>query len=130
MKFVTFQVGKTVSYGAVSGDGIIDLGKRLGKKYPTLRSALKAGKLNELKTVAKSARKTDVATSPRHSRHTHDVGSTNSRITAMCSMPAAALSDIRAGDGNVSASNVLVSNTAPLSKRMERKGPLMVTLAA
>ena len=61
MKFVTFQVGKTVSYGAVSGDGIIDLGKRLGKKYPTLRSALKAGKLNELKTVAKSARKTDVA---------------------------------------------------------------------
>ncbi len=61
MKFVTFQVGKTVSYGAVSGDGIIDLGKRLGKKYPTLRSALKAGKLNELKTVVKSARKTDVA---------------------------------------------------------------------
>ncbi len=61
MKFVTFQVGKTVSYGAVSGDGVIDLGKRLGKKYPTLRSALKAGKLNELKTVAKGAKKIDFA---------------------------------------------------------------------
>jgi 2-keto-4-pentenoate hydratase/2-oxohepta-3-ene-1,7-dioic acid hydratase in catechol pathway len=61
MKFVTFQVGKTVSYGAVSGDGIVDLGKRLGKKYPTLRAALKNGGLAELKKVAAAARKTDVS---------------------------------------------------------------------
>ena len=57
MKFVTFQVGKTVSYGAVSGDGVVDLGKRLGRKYPTLRSALKNGGLAELKKVAAGAKR-------------------------------------------------------------------------
>lgn len=61
MKFVTYKAGKAVSYGAVVGDGIVDLGKRLGKKYPTLRAALKAGALGELKTVAAKAKKTDVA---------------------------------------------------------------------
>lgn len=60
MKFVTFQAGKSASYGAVIGDGVVDLGKRLGKKYPTLRSALKAGALAELKKVAAAAKKTDV----------------------------------------------------------------------
>lgn len=61
MKFVTFQAGKTVSYGAVVGDGVVDLGKRLGRKYPTLRSALKNGGLAELKKVAAAAKKTDVS---------------------------------------------------------------------
>ncbi|MBM3522240.1 MAG: fumarylacetoacetate hydrolase family protein [Alphaproteobacteria bacterium] len=61
MKLVTYKVGKAVSYGAVVGDGVVDLGKRLGKKYPTLRAALKAGKLAELKATAAKAKKTDVA---------------------------------------------------------------------
>ena len=53
MKFLSFRSGKNPSYGVAVGDGVVDLGKRLGKKYPTLRAALKAGKLNELKQAAK-----------------------------------------------------------------------------
>lgn len=60
MKFLTFQAGKAASYGAVTGDGVVDLGKRLGKKYPTLRAALAAGALAELTKVAKAAKKADL----------------------------------------------------------------------
>jgi 2-keto-4-pentenoate hydratase/2-oxohepta-3-ene-1,7-dioic acid hydratase in catechol pathway len=60
MKFLSFQSGKTASYGAVVDDGIVDLGKRLGKTYPTLRAALADGALAELTKIAKSARKTDL----------------------------------------------------------------------
>lgn len=60
MKFLTFQSGKDASYGAVVGDGVVDLGKRLGKKYPTLRAALAAGALADLAKVAKAAKKADL----------------------------------------------------------------------
>src|ERR1700759_1940272 len=40
MKFATFSHGGKASYGAVVGDGIVDLGKKLGSKYPDLRSLL------------------------------------------------------------------------------------------
>jgi 2-keto-4-pentenoate hydratase/2-oxohepta-3-ene-1,7-dioic acid hydratase in catechol pathway len=60
MKFLSFQSGKDASYGAVVGDGVVDLGKRLGKKYPTLRAALAAGALAELTKVASGAKKTDL----------------------------------------------------------------------
>jgi 2-keto-4-pentenoate hydratase/2-oxohepta-3-ene-1,7-dioic acid hydratase in catechol pathway len=53
MRFVSFRAKGKDSYGVVDGEGVIDLGKRLGKKYPTLRAALAAGKLAELKTAAK-----------------------------------------------------------------------------
>ena len=39
MKFLSFQSGKESSYGAVVGDGVVDLGKRLGKKYPKIGRA-------------------------------------------------------------------------------------------
>jgi len=48
MKFLSFQAGKVASYGAVIEGGVFDLGKRFGRKYPTLRAALRAGKLGEL----------------------------------------------------------------------------------
>lgn len=53
MKFVSFKAKGTNSYGVVDGDGVIDLGKRLGKKYPTLRAALKANAMADLKKAAK-----------------------------------------------------------------------------
>ena len=53
MKLVSFSVGGTSSYGAVQGDGIVDLGKKL--KYPTLLAAIKAGALDELKKAAAGA---------------------------------------------------------------------------
>jgi 2-keto-4-pentenoate hydratase/2-oxohepta-3-ene-1,7-dioic acid hydratase in catechol pathway len=54
MKFVSFKAKGKTSYGVVDGDGVIDLGRRLGKKYLTLRAALVLGKLNELRTAAKN----------------------------------------------------------------------------
>ncbi|HWL06237.1 MAG TPA: fumarylacetoacetate hydrolase family protein [Xanthobacteraceae bacterium] len=40
MKLATFSHGGKQSYGIVSGDGIVDLGRRLGNEYPDLRSLL------------------------------------------------------------------------------------------
>jgi 2-keto-4-pentenoate hydratase/2-oxohepta-3-ene-1,7-dioic acid hydratase in catechol pathway len=56
MKFLSFVAGGKPSYGAVVGEGkaagVFDLGKRFGKKYPTLRAAIVDG---ALKTLAKAA---------------------------------------------------------------------------
>jgi 2-keto-4-pentenoate hydratase/2-oxohepta-3-ene-1,7-dioic acid hydratase in catechol pathway len=53
MKFVSYIYQKKPSYGVLAGDGVFDLGKKFGKKYPTLRAALVGGALNKLKTAAK-----------------------------------------------------------------------------
>ena len=56
MKFLSFTADGKESYGAVVGQGkdagVFDLGKRYGKKYPTLRAAIVDG---ALKTLAKAA---------------------------------------------------------------------------
>ena len=53
MKFVSYIYQKKPSYGVLAGDGVFDLGKKFGKKYPTLRAALVDGALNKLKAAAK-----------------------------------------------------------------------------
>ena len=40
MKLVSFVASGRNSYGAVVGDGVFDLGRRLGDRYPTLRAAI------------------------------------------------------------------------------------------
>ncbi len=45
MKIATFAAGGRTSYGAVVGDGIVDLGKRL--KYASVLDVLRAGALGE-----------------------------------------------------------------------------------
>ncbi len=40
MKLVSFSAAGRNSWGAVVGDGIVDLGRRLGARHPTLRSAI------------------------------------------------------------------------------------------
>src|SRR5262249_15741087 len=45
MKLVSFTVSCRNSYGAVVGDGIVDLGRRLGDGHPTLRAAIAADAL-------------------------------------------------------------------------------------
>src|ERR1700746_1798371 len=40
MKLVSFAASGRNSYGAVVGDGVFDLGRRLGDRYPTLRAAI------------------------------------------------------------------------------------------
>jgi hypothetical protein len=37
MKLISFTASGHSSYGAVVGGGIVDLGRRLGDRYPTLR---------------------------------------------------------------------------------------------
>lgn len=60
MKFLSFRHKTRQSYGAVIGEGIVDLGARFGEKYPTLRDALAADALGPLRRAADSA-KPDIA---------------------------------------------------------------------
>lgn len=51
MRLASFQANGRTSYGAVSGDGIVDLGRRL-PRYPTLLDLLRAQALPEARTAA------------------------------------------------------------------------------
>jgi 2-keto-4-pentenoate hydratase/2-oxohepta-3-ene-1,7-dioic acid hydratase in catechol pathway len=53
MKLASFIASGTPSYGVVAADGIIDMGRRLGAPYPTLRSALAADLLGAIAAAAK-----------------------------------------------------------------------------
>lgn len=63
MRFLSFVAAGKPSYGVVAGSGkdagVIDLGKRLGKKYPTLRAALVAGAMKDLVKAA-TGKKPDI----------------------------------------------------------------------
>lgn len=43
MRYLSFVHQGRASWGALSGDGVIDLGRRHAAKFPTLRSAIEAG---------------------------------------------------------------------------------------
>ncbi|MFK0276836.1 fumarylacetoacetate hydrolase family protein [Ensifer sp. NPDC090286] len=47
-RFVSFSVGDRRGYGLVSGDGLIDLSRRYGSTFPTLRELIEAGALTRL----------------------------------------------------------------------------------
>jgi 2-keto-4-pentenoate hydratase/2-oxohepta-3-ene-1,7-dioic acid hydratase in catechol pathway len=47
-RFATFTVDGSTRYGAVIGDGIVDLSARHAKDYPTLREVIAAGALTRL----------------------------------------------------------------------------------
>ena len=55
MKFLSFLDGTDTRYGAVVGDGVVDLTARLGKKYPTLRDLIGAGAVGEAEAALKGA---------------------------------------------------------------------------
>lgn len=54
MKIATFGHDGEISYGVVVGEGIIDVGKVLGDRYPTLRHILDAGAMEEVAKVAET----------------------------------------------------------------------------
>ncbi|MBI1775103.1 MAG: fumarylacetoacetate hydrolase family protein [Proteobacteria bacterium] len=56
MKFLSFRHQGQDSYGAVAGDSVIDLGRKLAKRYPSLRAALAGLGLAKLKEVAKTTK--------------------------------------------------------------------------
>jgi len=55
MKLLTYKTSKGASYGAVSGQGVIDLGRRLGGKYPDLKALIAADAFKEAAALLKEA---------------------------------------------------------------------------
>src|SRR5208282_1292085 len=56
MKLMSFKHKGRESYGAVVDGGIVDLGRRLGKKYPTLKALLAGNGVAAARTLVKSAK--------------------------------------------------------------------------
>src|ERR1700737_3867040 len=54
MKLVSLGASGGNSYGAVVGDGVFDLGRRLGDRYPTLRAAIAGDALGAAAAEVKS----------------------------------------------------------------------------
>jgi 2-keto-4-pentenoate hydratase/2-oxohepta-3-ene-1,7-dioic acid hydratase in catechol pathway len=52
MKLASFTAAGRTSYGIVGDNGIVDLGPRLGARYPTLRAALAGDALGEIAQAA------------------------------------------------------------------------------
>ncbi len=52
MKVTSFLRDSKATYGVVHDGGLVDIGARLGGKYPTLRSVLEAGALDEVRRAA------------------------------------------------------------------------------
>jgi 2-keto-4-pentenoate hydratase/2-oxohepta-3-ene-1,7-dioic acid hydratase in catechol pathway len=48
MKLVSFKTAGAQSYGVISDGGIIDLGRRIGERYPTLRTAIAGDVLSKI----------------------------------------------------------------------------------
>jgi 2-keto-4-pentenoate hydratase/2-oxohepta-3-ene-1,7-dioic acid hydratase in catechol pathway len=57
MKFASFKIGSTASWGLVDGEEIADLGALLGERYPGLKSAIAAGALAEAAASTSKARR-------------------------------------------------------------------------
>jgi 2-keto-4-pentenoate hydratase/2-oxohepta-3-ene-1,7-dioic acid hydratase in catechol pathway len=53
MKLATFRGPKGVSYGAVVEKGIVDLGQRLGNRYPDLKALIAGNGFNEARSLLK-----------------------------------------------------------------------------
>ncbi|MGF6695471.1 2-keto-4-pentenoate hydratase/2-oxohepta-3-ene-1,7-dioic acid hydratase in catechol pathway [Paraburkholderia sp. MM5496-R1] len=51
MKLISFTKGNVPGYGAVRGEGVVDLGKRYGELAPTLRDALAGVALKEIERI-------------------------------------------------------------------------------
>ena len=56
MRLLSFKYDGKESYGVVEGDGVIDLGRRLGDRYASLRYALIPAALSEIRKLCGSAR--------------------------------------------------------------------------
>jgi 2-keto-4-pentenoate hydratase/2-oxohepta-3-ene-1,7-dioic acid hydratase in catechol pathway len=55
MKLLTYKTSRGASYGAVAGQGVIDLGRRLGSKYPDLKALIAGNAFGEAAKLLKEA---------------------------------------------------------------------------
>jgi 2-keto-4-pentenoate hydratase/2-oxohepta-3-ene-1,7-dioic acid hydratase in catechol pathway len=60
VRLISFAAGDRNSYGAIAGDGIVDLGARIGTQYPDLKELIAGGGLEDARVLAKRT-KADVA---------------------------------------------------------------------
>lgn len=58
MRLLSFAVGDYVSFGAVDGDRIVDVGRLLGDRYPTLGAVLRGGDLERAVALARMSKPT------------------------------------------------------------------------
>jgi 2-keto-4-pentenoate hydratase/2-oxohepta-3-ene-1,7-dioic acid hydratase in catechol pathway len=58
MRLLSFAVGDYVSYGAVNGEGVVDLGRLLGEQYPTLGAVLRGGDLHRALSLGTTSKAT------------------------------------------------------------------------
>ena len=56
MKLISFRIDGKATYGAIAGGGVVDLGARLGAKYPDLKSLIAGPGLAEAQAALKDAR--------------------------------------------------------------------------
>jgi 2-keto-4-pentenoate hydratase/2-oxohepta-3-ene-1,7-dioic acid hydratase in catechol pathway len=54
MKLASYLADGVPSFGAVTGDGVVTMNRRLKQRYASLREALAGGALDEMRAVAKS----------------------------------------------------------------------------
>jgi len=59
VRLASYKTSKGAGYGAVTDDGIVDLTRRLGRKYPDLRSLIADNGLALAHKIAKAAKKAD-----------------------------------------------------------------------
>lgn len=59
MKLASYRTSKGAGYGVVADDGIVDLTRRIGRKYPDLRALIAGGALVQAQKIAKAAKKAD-----------------------------------------------------------------------
>jgi 2-keto-4-pentenoate hydratase/2-oxohepta-3-ene-1,7-dioic acid hydratase in catechol pathway len=60
MKLASYKTSKGPGYGVVTDGGIVDLTRRLGRKFPDLRSLIAGNGLGEARKIARGAKKADV----------------------------------------------------------------------
>ncbi len=58
MRLLSFAIGDYVSFGAVNGDGIVDIGRLFSERYPTLGSVLRAGELHRAMSLGATSKPT------------------------------------------------------------------------
>ena len=58
MRLLSFAVGDYASFGAVDGDAIVDVGRLLGERYPTLGTVLRSGELERAMALGRASKPT------------------------------------------------------------------------
>jgi 2-keto-4-pentenoate hydratase/2-oxohepta-3-ene-1,7-dioic acid hydratase in catechol pathway len=56
MKLATFKIGNKETYGAVSAEGVVDLGSRLGAKFPDIKALLEGNGIAEAQSLFRGGR--------------------------------------------------------------------------